>query len=499
MKESPSVGIFTAAALACVAGFTGHASAQSLPLVYTQENTGEACAKPKVPTLAEAKAYAMLPDPFKMVSGDRITKFSQWACRRAEMKAQIETIEIGPKPPKPKDVTATYANGTLTVKVTEANGKSLTLTSKITLPSGSGPFPVVIGFDSQTGSLPATNFSSRNIATMNFTTSQVTKDQAKSANDPFFQLYPDLTANGQYSAWSWGVSRLIDGLELTQDQTKIDTKHIAVTGCSRWGKGALFAGAFDERIALTLPQEAGGGGTAAWRVSETIGEVEKLGATDKNWFMRSMFDWAGSNVPKLPHDHHFLLAMIAPRAVYVIANGARDYVWLAEESGYVSSRAGEETFKALGIPDRLGFSHSGHTHCGFPSNQQAELNAFLDKFMLGKEAKTDGIAVNPFANTDYNKWIADWKGQTITPDATGLEGTARRPQGIRYFAGANASGIALEAEGDYAYRILDPVGRALESGQGRDRILLSGNYRPGLYLAEFTQGEHSTRMRFVRP
>jgi len=233
------------------------AAAQQLPLVYADENTGAVCPAPKVPTVDEAKAYAMLPDPFAKADGSgQIKKFSEWGCRRAEIKAQIETIEIGRKPPRPKDITATYSDGTLTVKVTESNGKSLTLTSKITLPSGTGPFPAVIGFDGPAGSLPANVFSSRNIAQIPFTTRQVTVDGQKSASDPFFQLYPDLTANGQFSAWAWGVSRLIDGLELAKAQLPIDTKHLAVTGCSRWGKGALFAGAFDERIALTLPEDA---------------------------------------------------------------------------------------------------------------------------------------------------------------------------------------------------------------------------------------------------
>lgn len=477
----------------------GAAFSQDLPLVYTTENTGEACAKPKIPTLAEAKAYAMLPDPFRMVSGERITKFSEWACRRAEMKAQIEGIEIGVKPPKPKDVKATYSGGTLTVTITGDNGKAITLTSKLSIPtSGSGPFPVIIGFDSPTGSLPASAFSGRNIATMTFSTAQVSKDGTRSATNPFNVIYPELLANGQYSAWSWGVSRLIDGLELTQDQTKIDTRHIAVSGCSRWGKGALFAAAFDERIALALPQEAGGGGTAAWRVSETIGEVEKLGATDKNWFMQSMFSWAGSNVPKLPHDHHFLLAMIAPRAVFVIANGAKDYVWLAEESGYVSSRAGEETFKALGIPDRLGFSHSGHTHCGFPANQQDQLYAFLDKFLLGKTANTTGISTNPFAGTDYNKWIADWKGQTIAKDAvTGMEYAFPNGKGMRAFADVNQAGITLEAPGAFTYKLIDSQGKSLETGSAQGRASLRGDYPRGIYLARISNRHESSVIKFI--
>lgn len=61
---------------------------------------------------------------------------------------------------------------------------------------------------------------------------------------------------------------------------------MAVSGCSFAGKMALFAGAFDERIALTIAQEPGGGGVDAWRVSETLGNVETLGRTSYAWFWR---------------------------------------------------------------------------------------------------------------------------------------------------------------------------------------------------------------------
>ena len=81
----------------------------------------------------------------------------------------------------------------------------------------------------------------------------------------FDRLYPNLVKNGAYSEWAWGLSRLIDGLQqLGPEVTKIDTRHIGVTGCSYAGKMALYCGAFDERIALTIAQEPGGSGTW-WR------------------------------------------------------------------------------------------------------------------------------------------------------------------------------------------------------------------------------------------
>src|SRR5439155_10302994 len=135
------------------------------------------------------------------------------------------------------------------------------------------------------------------------------------ATDGFYTLYPELCAgsscaggsnSGQYAAWSWGVSRLIDGIILaSQSSTNplpVDIKHLAVTGCSYAGKMALFAGALDERVALTIPQESGGGGDTSWRYSATepTGSVEGLAQTSHDWFMQSMFQFGGVNVPYLP-------------------------------------------------------------------------------------------------------------------------------------------------------------------------------------------------------
>jgi hypothetical protein len=231
-----------------------------------------------------------------------------------------------------------------------------------------------------------------------------------------------LTYIGAYSAWSWGISRIIDGLELVEDELPIDRKHLAVTGCSFAGKMALFAGAFDERIALTIAQESGGGGAAAWRVSETLGNVETLGKTSSAWFMEDMFRFANS-VEKLPYDHHELMAMVAPRALLVLGNP--DYEWLADESGYVSCRAAHEVWKTFGIADRFGFSIAGgHPHCRLPDSQRPEVEAFVDKFLLGKMDANTSVTKHPFENVEHKFWYDGWSTGKSTfpmPDATNVE------------------------------------------------------------------------------
>ena len=210
---------------------------------------------------------------------------------------------------------------------------------------------------------------------------------------------------GAYCAWPWGISRLIDGLEKVGKKSRIDLSHLAVSGCSFAGKMALFAGAFDERIALTIAQEPGGGGVDSWRVSETLGNVETLGRTSYAWFLESMRQFAGKNVNRLPIDHHELAALIAPRALLVLGN--TDYEWLAEESNYVSCQAARMVWKAFGIEDRMGFSiQGGHMHCMLPESQYPEVEAFIDKFLLGKtDVDTFVSKADMFEDVDYLKWM----------------------------------------------------------------------------------------------
>jgi hypothetical protein len=390
--------------------------AQPLPLVDSVENTGANVPVPFMPTLGELPSIPSLPDPFEWADGrGRISHFFDWEYRRNEIGDQIQNYEIGERPTRPDTIVASYSNDVLTVNVT-VNGKTLTLTSQVILPAGTGPFPVVIGMDYPYGSIPDTIFSSRNIAEVTFNSSQVSTYGSPNNSNPYYQLYPYLnTSNtGQYSAWAWGVSRIIDGLEFVQNVLPIDLKHICVTGCSYAGKMALFAGAFDERVALTIAQESGGGGATSWRYSHTqlAGSVEDIDNTDYDWFMDSMIQFAGNNVSYLPEDHHELMAMCAPRALYVTANP--DYTWLSNPSCYVASSACQQVYDALGIPDRFGYSIvGGHSHCAVPESQIPEIEAFVDKFLLGEDTvNTTNIADNPYS-IDLTPWII-WTNTTLS-------------------------------------------------------------------------------------
>ena len=379
----------------------------TLPLVYEVEHTGAAFAKPVLPAAASLPVQHGLPDALKGVE-----QFGDWAKRRSEIAAQIQHYGIGEKPAVSKEsVKARMDGDTLIVDVT-VNGQTLTLKSEIQYPkTGKAPYALMIGTSGI--ALPKPLFENRPIARMVFREKQVNdygqwgKHHERGEHN-FDRLYPHLKDNGAYSEWAWGLSRLIDGLQLLGPEvTKIDTRHIGVTGCSYAGKMALYCGAFDERVALVIAQEPGGGGAAAWRKSHELTlsgkNLEDIDKTDYHWFLESQKEnFHGDSVYRLPYDQHELCALVFPRALLLLGNP--DYEWLADGSMLVSAKAAREVWRRFGVADRMGWSIvGGHGHCQLPECQYPEVEAFLDKFLLGREADTSDIRIADFTVTAKQK------------------------------------------------------------------------------------------------
>lgn len=376
----------------------------AIPLVYDVENTGAAYAEPVYPDFDQLPVQRDLPDPLAWADGSgRVTRFADWSRRRAEIAAMIQHYEIGHKPVvEPGAVEAQMQGDTLIVDVTVGDS-TLRLTSVLHYPDNgaAGPFALMIG--TSHNSLPRDLFEARDIVTMDYNERQVNgygqwRGNLDRTSYGFVHLYPELIDNGAYSEWAWGLSRLIDGLQqLGEARTHIDMHRIGVTGCSYAGKMALFCGAFDERIALTIAQEPGGGGAAAWRRSHEMEGVEDLDRTDYHWFKESLRDtFHGDSVYRLPYDHHELVTMVCPRALLLLGNP--DYRWLADSSMLLSATAAREVWEEFGIADRMGYSIvPGHPHCMLPDEQRPEVEAFLDRFLLGRDSvRTDSIMIARF-------------------------------------------------------------------------------------------------------
>ncbi|KAG4216869.1 hypothetical protein PC116_g34650, partial [Phytophthora cactorum] len=158
---------------------------------------------------------AKLPDPFLLADGKRLATKDEWACKRAEIRDQIQRYELGPKPAKPT-VSATASGGKINI-VSSEGGKSASFSVSIKLPSGgAAPYPAVIAFEGTSIPVPA------GVATITFPNHEVAADDPR-GKGKFYDLYGSSHSAGALIAWAWGVSSVVDALEqLGADATKID-------------------------------------------------------------------------------------------------------------------------------------------------------------------------------------------------------------------------------------------------------------------------------------
>ncbi|KAJ7180558.1 Glucuronoyl esterase catalytic domain from Hypocrea Jecorina [Mycena filopes] len=391
------------------------------PLVYPSWLIQTLPACPAIPSLTSYN-NTVLPDLFTFLNGQKVfgclrslnesqllfkvSTLADWDCRKEEISTLLQQDELGVLPDRPESMTASFSGKTLTITATHA-GKTITFAPTITFPTtGTAPFPALIGMGGI--SIP----SPKGVAIINFNNEQMAaQDTAASRGQGlFFTLYGADASAGAMMAWAWAVRLIMDALEQTP-AARINTAKVGVSGCSRNGKGALVAGAFEPRLVLTIPQESGSGGTDSWRISDFVLSTGILTQTaseivQENVWLGSSFDqFANTSVNRLPFDHHSLGAMVAPRGMFVIDNLGFD--WLGPFSSFGAMVSARTAWTAMGMTDAMGISQAAnHSHCVFPSAQQPQLDAFINKFLFDEETDTD--IVQTAGNYTFEVPDAQW-------------------------------------------------------------------------------------------
>jgi hypothetical protein len=350
------------------------------------------------PPVDKLPERAELPDPLVALDGTKIATKEAWLQKRApELKELFQHYMYGVLPPRPDNtsfkverVDPQALGGKATLKeVTISFGPPSTpkLNLLLVVPNKrSGPAPVIFGLNFSgnhtvladpkiklpttwmraggkgvkdnrateegrgtaidTWSIEQTIDAGYAVATVYYGDIDPDRSDKREGIQPHLQkpnTRPAPTDWATVAAWAWGVSRCIDYLVTDSD---IDASRIVVFGHSRLGKTTLLAAAFDQRIAVAIPHQAGCGGTGPSRTKNPKSEtVERINKAFPHWF-NGPFKEFSTQVNRLPFDQHCLIALVAPRPV--LLSNALDDQWANPDGQFDMLVAADPVYKLLG-------------------------------------------------------------------------------------------------------------------------------------------------------
>jgi hypothetical protein len=311
-------------------------------------------------------------------------------------------------------VSGTVSNDSISVDVSDA-GNSTSFTVTVELPStGSAPYPALVSLGGGFFGFSHNELvKAEGVAIITYDPYVVGSESASrnSKGGAFYDIYGSDSSTGLLVAWSWGVSRIIDVIEQSAgDILKADA--MAVAGCSRFGKGAFTVGAFDQRIALTIPFESGSGGVPIWRGIPGEGAQSPSSAYSETYWLGDVFESFTGNVAGLPVDTHEVVAMVAPRGLLILDNP--HIANLGPRSAHVAALGGAEVYKALGAGENISY-HSAvqsGSHCEARPEHEEPLRESVRKFLLKTGNEPGAITASGNASGNLADW-ADWDTPTL--------------------------------------------------------------------------------------
>jgi len=350
---------------------------------------------------SKANPYPNPPDPLVLKNGKKVTKASQWwNQRRPEIVEDFDREIYGRVPKNLPKVTWTVANtangtnGDVAIVTKQLVGHvdnsaypqvTVDIQATLTTPANApGPVPVMILFGpgapiggargpapAAAGAVPAAakgggaargpqgpsakqQLLAKGWGYADLSTGSVQADNGAGLSQGIIGLVnkgqPRRADDwGVLRAWAWGASKVLDYLETDKN---VNAKEVGLEGHSRWGKATIVAMAYDQRFAIAYVSSSGEGGAKMHR--RAWGElVENVAATSEyHWMAGNFLKYAGPlNWNDLPVDSHELVAMCAPRPVFLSAGATEGDGWVDAKGTFLAGAGAGPVYKLLGKRD----------------------------------------------------------------------------------------------------------------------------------------------------